>query len=174
MTQEEPYEFAVLSLMCALQECGLLPGLPGKQKAKLSQLERSALEAASGDSFVVVYRSRALISSQKDLKALVDQSRTNNVLKNITGVMLYYDTTFFQVLEGDEQAVQNLLAKITKDPRHTMMDIVFTRNSHRRVFLDWSMEMIDLSPEEFDKILCALSDYGPPAQRVMSAMQAWN
>lgn len=172
MTQEEPYEFAVLSLMCALQECDLLPGLSGKEKAKLSQLKNSALEPASGENFVVVYRSTALISSQKDLNALLDHSRANNAAKNITGIMLYYDMTFFQVLEGDEQAVRNLLDTISKDPRHTMMEVVFTRSAHRRVFGDWSMEMIDVSPEDLDNILSSLSDYGPTAQRVMQAMQA--
>ena len=172
MAEEEPYEFAVLSLMCALQECDLLPGLPGKEKAKLSQLKKSALESASGDNFVVVYRSTARISDQKDLRALLDQSRANNAAKNITGIMLYYDTTFFQVLEGEERAVRDLLDKISKDPRHMMMEIVFTRNGHRRVFRDWSMEMIDVSPEDFDNILSSLADHGPTAERVMSAMQA--
>lgn len=171
MTEDTLYDFNVLGLMCALQECDLLPGLADHGRAGLSLLRDSALTTATGDDFVAVYRSTALISRPRDLKALLEHSRTRNAQRNITGVMLHYDTTFLQVLEGDEQAVRALLARIDKDPRHTRMDVIFTRTGHRRVFRDWSMEMIDVSPEDFDSILCSLSGYGSTAGQVMSAMQ---
>lgn len=171
MAYEDPYEFNVLGLMCALQECDLLPGLRRKEKTKLSELKASALRAAAGEDFVAVYRSTALISERNDLQLLLEHSQRNNARRNITGVMLHYDTTFLQVLEGNEQTVRNLLDTIGRDPRHMGMDIIFTRAAHRRVFRDWSMEMIDVSPEDFDSILSSLSGFGPTADRVMSAMQ---
>lgn len=46
--------------------------------------------------------------SAEDLLKLLKQCRTNNGAKNITGILLYTNGTFFQVLEGDEATVESV------------------------------------------------------------------
>ena len=46
------------------------------------------------------------------------------VIMHITGVLLYNELSFLQIIEGTRDDVGRLLAKIAKDPRHTGMRIV--------------------------------------------------
>jgi hypothetical protein len=51
----------------------------------------------------LTYASTALKEwSEQELLKLLQDCRTNNGAKNITGILLYANGTFFQVLEGDE------------------------------------------------------------------------
>ena len=54
----------------------------------------------------LTYASTALKEwSPEDLLKLLKESRTNNGAKNITGILLYANGFFFQVLKGDEATV---------------------------------------------------------------------
>ncbi|WP_093411154.1 BLUF domain-containing protein [Salegentibacter flavus] len=37
---------------------------------------------------------------------------------DITGVLLYSETNFFQLIEGEEKEIKDLYSRIEKDPRH--------------------------------------------------------
>ncbi len=161
--------FAVLDLMMALEECDLLP-MRGSAKTDLSRLKQAALTPRTGSEFVAVYRSTALISQKNELKNLVDHSRTNNTRLNISGILLHYDINFLQVLEGEESVVRNLLATIGKDRRHTSMEVLFTQKAYQRVFADWSMDLIDVSPEDVEAIFSRLSDDGSRVKSLFSAL----
>jgi len=52
--------------------------------------------------------------SPENLLALLKTCRTNNGVKNITGILLYSHDTFFQVLEGDEATVESTFESIKK------------------------------------------------------------
>ena len=62
--------------------------------------------------YCLVYTS---ISNQKmsddNLKDLLKKSRLKNEMLNITGMLLYLDPFFIQILEGEE-AIVNLISKI--------------------------------------------------------------
>ncbi len=63
----------------------------------------------------------------------------------LTGVLLCLQDTFFQVLEGEDAALDTLFEVICHDPRHT--DIVclgVEKNITIRIFPAWSMRTIDL------------------------------
>ena len=45
-------------------------------------------------------------------------SRANNVLLGITGFLIYIDSGFLQILEGDKRAVRELYMHICNDRRH--------------------------------------------------------
>lgn len=171
MARELADEFAVLELMCALQECELLPNVPASAKAGLSRLQKSALQLETGSEFVAVYRSTPAISHRKDLKKLLDQSQRNNARLGISGVLLYYEMTFLQVLEGEEQVVLDLIKRIGADPRHTGMEVIYTHNEYTRVFQDWSMEIIGMSSEEFEGVMARLSKSGTVAKNFFSGLQ---
>ena len=72
------------------------------------------------------------------LKAILAVSRANNARLNVTGLLLYLDGGFLQILEGARQTLHQLYAVIAKDSRHweerLLLDQAGTRN-----FREWSM-----------------------------------
>ncbi len=99
--------------------------------------------------FYLVYVSSATRPfSGEDLRALLETCRKNNAELGITGMLLYKDGNFMQVLEGDEEAVRGLYARIAADPRHGGEMILQQGFTEGRQFPDWSMGFRDLdSPE---------------------------
>jgi hypothetical protein len=99
--------------------------------------------------FFTVYVSSAIKPfSQTELLDLLAQSRDNNTSLGITGMLLYKDGNFMQVLEGEEETVQALIAKIAHDPRHRGMIILLRGPLEERQFPDWSMGFHDLNSAE--------------------------
>ena len=90
--------------------------------------------------------------SAQGLLALLQQSRDNNADRGITGMLLYGNGTFLQVLEGDERAVDTLIAEIKKDPRHTNLKMLHRRTIERRQYSDWSMGFKRVSNKELQNV----------------------
>lgn len=99
--------------------------------------------------FFLVYASSAVLPfSRSDLEELLATSRENNARAGITGMLLYKDGNFMQVLEGDEEAVRTLYDRIALDPRHRGEITLQQGFTEERQFPDWSMGFRDLhSPE---------------------------
>jgi hypothetical protein len=53
--------------------------------------------------------------TQAHLQALLEQSHTYNAQQQITGLLLYSDRQFVQLVEGPEAAVRALFARIQAD-----------------------------------------------------------
>jgi hypothetical protein len=116
--------------------------------------------------FRLVYVSSAVNPfSKQELLDLLAKSRANNERLDITGMLLYKDGDFMQLLEGDEQAVRKLYAVIAKDPRHegtiTLVDEAITE----RLFANWSMAFRDLNDAEVRQ----LPGFSPFMNRVLRA-----
>lgn len=77
--------------------------------------------------------------SADQLLALLMQCRTNNVARGLTGMLLYGNGTFLQVLEGDDAVVDRLVDTIGADPRHVGMKQLFRKTIEERQYADWSM-----------------------------------
>ena len=73
------------------------------------------------------------------LADLLAQSRASNHDHDLTGMLLYRRGRFFQVLEGPEEAVDELMTKIACDPRHTDVRVLLTENLEERRFSEWTM-----------------------------------
>ena len=88
----------------------------------------------------ISYLSRASEAmSAQALLALLMQSRKNNVARNLTGMLLYGNGTFLQVIEGDDAVVDQLVETISADPRHTTIQMLGRRPIERRQYSEWSM-----------------------------------
>jgi hypothetical protein len=86
------------------------------------------------------YLSQASVPMSADqLLALLMQCRTNNVSRGLTGMLLYGNGTFLQVIEGDEAVVDRLLGTIEADPRHVGMRRLSRKTIEHRQYADWSM-----------------------------------
>lgn len=96
--------------------------------------------------YSLVYVSTAVIPfSNLQLIELLKKSRENNDGLGITGMLLYKDGNFMQVLEGEEDSVFSLKAKIAADSRHRDMMILLSGPVRRREFPDWSMGFANLN-----------------------------
>lgn len=73
------------------------------------------------------------------LRELLDASRLRNEHAGITGMLLYADGSFFQVIEGPAAAVSALFACIAADPRHEQVTRIIEEPIPRRSFGNWSM-----------------------------------
>jgi hypothetical protein len=86
--------------------------------------------------------------TKEELVELLEQARRNNAALGVTGLLLYKDGNFMQVLEGDRDVVNTLYRKITLDPRHKGALKLLDEPVPARGFPDWSMAFRDLkSPE---------------------------
>lgn len=96
--------------------------------------------------FFIIYASSATKSfSRPELLELLTKARATNTELGITGILLYKDGNFIQVLEGEEAAVRALYTKIEKDARHAGIIVLLQGNEAERQFPDWSMGFRDLS-----------------------------
>jgi len=103
--------------------------------------------------FYLVYASEASQKiSKKGLLEILAQSRESNRKTDITGMLLFKDGHFLQVLEGEEDAVRELFARISRDPRHVKVRTLAEGTRDRRAFVDWSMGFRDLSDPEARQI----------------------
>ena len=77
--------------------------------------------------------------AEPELIELLKISRENNARDDITGMLLYKDGRFMQLLEGAESAVCATYGRIARDPRHHDASILLEGETAERDFDDWSM-----------------------------------
>ena len=82
--------------------------------------------------------------SEADIQAIGEQSRRNNERLGLTGVLMASGGLFYQVLEGPDEAVDEVYRKIVEDGRHTDLLLLSTETGVNRLFPSWSMETINL------------------------------
>lgn len=93
--------------------------------------------------------------SHEELSGLLRFARQNNAKEGITGMLLYADGSFFQVLEGEEEKIRRLFEKIERDGRHHSITIIVQEPIAERSFGDWTMGYADIAPEDVDTIIGA-------------------
>jgi hypothetical protein len=99
--------------------------------------------------FSLTYVSSAVRAfSEEELEDLLSTSRENNARLGITGMLLYKDGNFMQVLEGDEEGVRELYEKIARDPRHGGEIVLQQGHSEERNFPEWKMGFRNLNSPE--------------------------
>lgn len=77
--------------------------------------------------------------SSEGLSSLLGEARDRNQRLGVTGMLLYHNRNFMQVLEGDGDAVLPMYEKIRLDLRHTLVTTVLQGRLDTRDFPDWSM-----------------------------------
>ena len=91
----------------------------------------------------IVYSSVAV--RRDDLPAILTQSRSNNGLNGISGILYADGRRYLQVIEGTPEAVAHVFARIRSDPRHADVRVLSDERSGERIFGDWTMASV---PEE--------------------------
>jgi hypothetical protein len=89
---------------------------------------------------LLVYASAARTPFDNEaLSSLRQKARHNNARSGLTGMLLYYQDSFFQVLEGGPTAIEAGFARISVDQRHTKILKLIQEPIDERSFSDWTM-----------------------------------
>ena len=116
----------------------------GVMKARCGELRRDFAHAMSLISLIYVSSAQVPFSNA-DLAALLEISRRNNALIDVTGMLVYRDGNFMQAIEGEEETIMRLQEKITRDPRHDGLITLLTQRIEKRQFPAWSMGFRNLA-----------------------------
>lgn len=106
--------------------------------------------------------------SDGDVEDILKSAHTNNPLDGISGVLIFNGGAFMQVLEGSEQAIDEMVERLRRDKRHSNFFIREERLVTERAFPDWSMAYLRLRDDEFigeDRVERALRRTMPDATR---------
>lgn len=88
-----------------------------------------------------------------ELERLVAESRASNLRNGITGILLHVKGTFFQILEGPQDVIEELYGRILLDGRHTRVTRIIFETIPKRFFSDSSMTLATLTPAELAQAL---------------------
>src|SRR5579862_5466060 len=83
--------------------------------------------------------------STEELTDLLLHSREANERAGLSGMLLYKDGNFMQTVEGPGEAVEDLEARLARDPRHRGMLVLLRGERQQREFDGWSMGFRDLT-----------------------------
>ena len=83
--------------------------------------------------------------TMQQLDALLAQSRLKNEKSQVTGVLVYHQREFLQLLEGEADAVNALFEQIEVDQRHQQVCKLWDGPISERSYTRWSMAFVDQS-----------------------------
>lgn len=88
----------------------------------------------------LVYASRAVaVPDETVLRELLTISRDRNAVSNVTGLLIYAERSFIQMIEGPPNAITDTYRRITKDPRHRDIRLLLRAHVDVRMFPGWEM-----------------------------------
>ncbi len=125
----------------------------------------------------LLYASRAVDKiSQEELLKILSQSKANNPLIGITGVLCSSGLIFLQVLEGGRLEVNALYNQIAADRRHSDVVILSYQEITERNFANWSMGLVNLEQVNPSLLLkysetATLDPYGVSGTASMALLQ---
>ncbi|MGA2552725.1 MAG: BLUF domain-containing protein [Burkholderiaceae bacterium] len=96
-----------------------------------------------------IYTSRAKRQWETcEFVELLKKARERNEVLGVTGMLLYAEGSFFQVLEGPPENVRSLFAAIADDRRHFNVTMIIKEPIPKRYFAEWTMAFSTISREE--------------------------
>lgn len=150
------------------------------QQKGTSSLSPNA-DPASTPLLQLMYESTATRAmTDAELWTLLQQARSNNEARGITGLLLFASGHFLQVLEGPESVVRRLFDTIQDDPRHTNIETLLTTPATKRTFPDWKMGLehpraaTDLEGVSSYLQTGSLPDAAEPVTAVLEALRQFN
>jgi len=81
--------------------------------------------------------------SYTDLENILFSARKRNAEKEITGLLIFRDGFFIQILEGQQSQIKELVGRIIQDRRHKKLHVIGEWNTNKRFFEKWSMSFVD-------------------------------
>jgi hypothetical protein len=93
--------------------------------------------------YYLIYTSKAInIPSEEALRKLMQQCLPLNKRLSISGLLIYINGCYLQVLEGEKKQVLDLYDKIRKDERHDKIITLIEGDLTQCNYPQWTMEFI--------------------------------
>lgn len=73
---------------------------------------------------------------------IVQISARNNPTRGVTGFLMYKENRFFQMIEGPQEGLDDLMDVIKRDPRHHSITVVASGDTAERRFPRWRMNRL--------------------------------
>lgn len=105
-----------------------------------------------------------------DFDDIEHKSVEANNARDVTGLLIVNEDRILQILEGREEAVRELYAKIEADKRHTVTKLISAVEDEVRLLLTWSMVVRGLGGtpshllEQFNGVYDELLDANPQSE----------
>src|SRR5262245_18293589 len=91
----------------------------------------------------LVYMSTAVgVLRADELDKVYLRAKANNAAAGITGLLLFYEGTFLQLLEGPAAGLASLVQKLRRDKRHANLITLESSPIEARTFLDSPMQYV--------------------------------
>jgi len=106
--------------------------------------------------------------TETQIQEALDFTRNWNNNHNITGILLYSEGNFFQVLEGEKQLLIDLFGRIKADERHHNIITIFQKEIPNIHFDGYEVDFISLDDRynaaHIDSYLTQISLLNPSIQ----------
>jgi Sensors of blue-light using FAD len=95
------------------------------------------------------------------IESILDRSREQNLKNDVTGVLLFNQDYFLQLLEGSREQVTSTFCRVAADPRHGTVTLISVQDIDERDFPDWNMGYV---PSTSPVLNAALRKYSPTGE----------
>ena len=92
--------------------------------------------------FAISYVSTANDLGNKEIEEILYNSEDSNNKRDITGLLLYSEGNFFQIIEGEKEKIRDLYQKIQNDNRHRNLIKIFEKPIHKESFGGYKSDFI--------------------------------
>ena len=114
----------------------------------------------------IIYSSRPLGFDKDTVEQILVSSCKNNQSVEVTGLLIYSEDQYLQLLEGPTPALEETFSKIKSDTRHDNIIVLKEDFTDRRLFSSWTMrpQPLDVMMFEEDDIKNGLIERFSPSQ----------
>ena len=99
---------------------------------------------------LVYVSNRKANCNQEEIDKILESCKKNNPPLNITGVLLYSDQKFIQLVEGEYKVINDLYDKIKTDARHDQTRLISMGPIQAKAFPSWHMGARKIAGNEVD------------------------
>jgi len=103
--------------------------------------------------YYLVYISRQSYPlNRSELRQILDAADHFNQQHQVTGMLVYRNGSFLQVLEGEKDTIRTLYDSIRQDRRHTDVQQVIFEPARQRYFQRWTMGFCELATQADEEL----------------------
>ncbi len=110
-----------------------------------------------GQLYTITYFSKSKLTGdidkiEQEVNAILEIAQENNSQRSVTGALLYSGGYFIQVLEGPEEAVEEIFEFIQCDKRHKEITVLTNKHIEHRSFSKWAMALAGVQANLFPRL----------------------
>lgn len=110
----------------------------------------------------------------EEISELLKYSKENNNSRGITGILLFSEGNFFQIIEGEKEKILELYQRIKTDKRHHNLIQIVGKEIHNEAYNGYEADFISegsyINPEKFQHYLNYLKVLDKPTQVAVKNM----